>query len=222
MTQSQAKQNLKKPLPRDEKKRLLKLTELESVARAKGYQSIAGVDEAGRGPLAGPVVAAACTIPEKTYFPGINDSKLLNAEERKELFKQLTSKKGVHYGIGIVDHSVIDQINILQATLQAMRDAVHQLPAMPDCLLVDGIHVFLDTIYSEAIVKGDSLSQMIAAASIIAKETRDKIMIDYHKRYPKYGFDEHKGYATVKHREALAKYGPCPIHRVTFNSVASA
>lgn len=210
---------LSKTLPKNERERLTKLTELESAARAKGYRCIAGVDEAGRGPLAGPVVAAACSIPGKLYFPGINDSKLLLPKKRKILFEQLVGHEGVHYGVGVIEHNVIDQINILQATLEAMRAAVKQLPVQPDCLLVDGVHVFLESVYSEPIIKGDSRSQMIAAASIIAKETRDQIMIEYHKQYPEYGFDEHKGYGTEKHRKALAKYGPCPIHRRSFSSV---
>jgi ribonuclease HII len=209
-----------KPPPKCELRRLEKLTELETAARAKGYRCIAGVDEAGRGPLAGPVVAAACSIPQGLYFPGINDSKLLLPKKRKTLFEQITGHKKVHYGVGIVEHSVIDRINILQAALEAMRSAVKQLPVQPDCLLVDGAHCFTESIYSEPVIKGDSRSQMIAAASIIAKEMRDRIMVEYHKRYPEYGFDEHKGYPTEKHRKALAKYGPCPIHRLTFSSVS--
>jgi ribonuclease HII len=206
-----------KPLQTNELKRLEKLTELESAARAKGYQRVVGIDEAGRGPLAGPVVAVACHIPCNTFFPGINDSKLLLPNKRKVIYEQLIQHKGVYYGIGIVDHSRIDEINIFQAALEAMRLAVGHLPMLPDCLLIDGDHPCTKEIYSETIVKGDSRSQMIAAASIIAKETRDKIMQDYHALYPQYGFDEHKGYATQKHRRALAEFGPCPIHRRSFS-----
>jgi ribonuclease HII len=205
-----------KALLKSERKRLEKLTELEKAARSKGYKCVVGVDEAGRGPLAGPVVAAACFIPEGLFFPGINDSKLLLPNKRKAIYTQLLCHENVCYGIGVIENEVIDEINIFQAAMRAMREAVKQLPMQPDCLLVDGNHVFSDSIYSEAIIKGDSRSQMIAAASIIAKETRDKIMIEWHEKYPEYGFDEHKGYSTEKHRESLVKYGPCPIHRRSF------
>lgn len=210
-----------KALPKHEIERLIKLTELETAARAKGYKCIAGVDEAGRGPLAGPVVAAACVIEDRIFFPGINDSKQLLPIKRREIFAQLLGHPGVVYGVGIVEHTEIDRINILQATFEAMRAAVKKLPVEPDCVLVDGSHTFLQTVYSEAIIKGDSRSQVIAAASIIAKETRDQLMMEYHKRYPEYSFDEHKGYATEKHRAALAKYGPCPIHRKSFRTVST-
>jgi ribonuclease HII len=214
---------LKQPqtLPKSEQQRLAKLTEFETKARAEGYQRIVGVDEVGRGSLAGPVVAAACSILEGLFFPGINDSKLLLPKKRKVLFSQLSQHPGVCYGIGIVDHTVIDQINILQATLEAMRAAVRQLPLQPDYLLVDGIHSFMEEIYSEPIIKGDSRSQTIAAASILAKETRDAIMVEYHQLYPQYNFDENKGYATETHRKALSLYGPCPIHRLTFRVSSS-
>ena len=215
-------QKQSKALHKSEKERLEKLTELENGARAKGYKWVVGVDEAGRGPLAGPVVAAACYIPEGLFFPGINDSKLLLPTKRKMLFAQLKAHADVRFGIGIIESSMIDQINILQAAMQAMREAVQKLPLKPDCLLVDGDRIFTDQIYSEAIVKGDSRSQMIAAASIIAKETRDEIMVQLHQYYPQYGFDEHKGYGTEKHRAALAKYGPCPIHRHSFCSLPRA
>lgn len=216
-----APQKQSKALPKSELKRLKKLTELESANRSKGYQYLAGVDEAGRGPLAGPVVAAACCILEGVYFPGINDSKLLTPKVRKSLFEQLLTHDGVSYGIGIVEPAQIDRINILRASLEAMRIAISRLPFRPDCLLVDGLHSPTDEIYTLPIVKGDSLSQMIAAASIIAKETRDQIMIEYHSQYPEYGFADHKGYATSEHCLALAKYGPCPIHRRSFATVAA-
>jgi ribonuclease HII len=209
-------QKRSKASPQSEQARLEKLTELERAAWAKGFKCVVGVDEAGRGPLAGPVVAAACAIPEGVYFPGINDSKLLLPNKRKALFEQLQGHQGVRFGLGIVEAAVIDEINILQAALQAMRQAVAKLPLQPDCLLVDGDRTFLKTIYSEAIIKGDSRSQMIAAASIIAKETRDQIMVQLHEKFPEYGFNEHKGYGTEKHRAALAKYGPCPVHRCSF------
>lgn len=210
-------QKQQKALLKSEEGRLKKLTELEATFRVKGFKCIAGVDEAGRGPLAGPVVAAACSIPEGLFFSGINDSKLLLPKQRKELLKQLLMHEGVAYGIGVIGHFEIDQLNIHHAALAAMRLAVEHLPIQPDCLLVDGKFGFTDKIFTERIVKGDSLSQMIAAASIIAKETRDQMMIYFDKRYPEYGFAEHKGYATAHHREALEKYGPCPIHRRSFS-----
>lgn len=202
--------------PKSEKRRLEKLIEPETLARAKGYRCVAGVDEAGRGPLAGPVLAAACTIPEGIFFGYINDSKLLTSQKRKVLFEQLTTHEGVQFGVGRIEQDEIDRINIYQATLAAMRMAVAQLKEQPDVLLVDGMHLAIEGIHAQRIVQGDRLSQMIAAASIIAKESRDQIMIQYHEVYPEYGFDEHKGYATEKHRAALHKYGPCPLHRRTF------
>lgn len=206
-------------LPKGELKRLKALTALEAEVRSKGFRSIAGVDEAGRGPLAGPVVAAACSIPEGVFFPGINDSKLLTALKRETLYHQITSHPAVHFGIGVVDHVAIDRINILQATFQAMREAVAQMTVEPDYLLVDGQHTFTDKIPSLAVIKGDLRSHMIAAASILAKHRRDQIMIEYDALYPDYGFAAHKGYATEQHRLALAKYGPSPIHRLTFNAI---
>lgn len=197
-----------------EKKRLLQLIQIEAAVRSRGFQQVVGVDEAGRGPLAGPVVAAACLIAEDLFFPGINDSKVLAPQKREELFEQLRIK--TTYGIGIISHEVIDSINILQATHQAMREAVAQLPFTPDYILVDGRPVDFGGIPSEGVIKGDSRSQAIAAASILAKVTRDRIMLYYHEQYPEYGFDEHKGYGTEKHLQMLAKYGPSPIHRRSF------
>jgi ribonuclease HII len=212
--------NLLKALPKSERKRLTKLTELESQARAKGFTSIAGVDEAGRGPLAGPVVAAACMIPEGLFFAGINDSKLLCPKKRKDLFFQLTSHEDILFAVGYVDHAEIDQMNIYRATLKAMQMAIGQLKIKPDYILVDGVKLPVEEgQHAERVIQGDRLSQMIAAASIIAKETRDAYMRQMHERYPEYGFDEHKGYATVKHCAALAKFGPSPVHRRTFKSV---
>lgn len=206
-----------KALPKSEQERLSKLVEFETEAMAKGYKRIAGIDEAGRGPLAGPVVAAACILPEGCFFPGINDSKQLSSKAREDLYLQLISHPDIEYGLGVVDHNVIDTLNIFQATLQAMREAVQQLKQQPDYLLVDGMTLLFKKIPSERIVKGDCRSQSIAAASIIAKERRDQIMRDYHQKYPEYGFDRHKGYGTERHRKALAEYGPCPIHRRSFN-----
>jgi len=210
----------KKPsraLPKSERERLSRLVAIESGLRKRGYSRIARIDEAGRGPLAGPVVAAACVIAEGFFFPGIDDSKKLTPTQRKDLFKRVTAHSQVDYGIGIVEPSVIDSINILQATLLAMRRAVENLPSSPDFLIVDGPQLPFDSTFpSRGIIRGDSQSQSIAAASIIAKQTRDQIMFKYHETYPEYGFDSHKGYGTPKHREALQVHGPCPIHRRSF------
>lgn len=210
-----------KSLPKSERKRLAKLVELEAQARIKGFKLLAGVDEVGRGPLAGPVVAAACSIPEGLFFAGINDSKQLSALQRELLCEQLTSHPEVHWAIGRVDHEEIDRINIYQATLVAMKEAIANLTVKPDYLLVDGLRLQVEGIDSERIIKGDTLSQMIAAASIIAKVDRDRIMRAYHLEFPEFGFDEHKGYSTEKHRLALAKYGPSPIHRKSFETIAA-
>ncbi|NGX53751.1 MAG: Ribonuclease HII [Chlamydiae bacterium] len=207
------------PPPNNEKKRLKKLVKFETEARKRGFERIAGVDEAGRGPLAGPVVAAACLISRGLFFEGINDSKLLTEKRRKALFLQITGHPNVQYGVGIVEPKVIDEINIYQATILAMHQAVEDLPELPDFLLVDAMPLAFRKLPGEIIIKGDMRSQSIAAASIIAKETRDEIMIEYHNRYPQYGFDQHKGYGTVKHKKALEEHGPCPIHRFSFAPV---
>ncbi len=205
----------------EERKRLKKLVVFESAARKKGYSLIAGVDEAGRGPLAGPVVAAACLIAPRIFFSGITDSKLLTPKRRHELFEQLTRDKEIAYGVGIVDHTTIDKVNILQATKMAMCQAVENLSVKPDYLLIDAVVLERSSLPQQSIIKGDRRSQSIAAASIIAKQTRDTIMLKYHKQYPLYGFGDHKGYGTQKHRDALYKHGPCPIHRRSFEPVKS-
>lgn len=204
-----------------EKKRLHALTHFERSARQHGFHVIAGVDEAGRGPLAGPVVAAACIIPDDHFFAGIDDSKKLTALERLRLFEEITNDERISYGVGIVDSDEIDRVNILQASIQAMIQAIACLTQVPDILLVDGMYLPHVTIPSQKIVKGDSLSQSIAAASIIAKETRDMLMAGLDKEWPHYGFAQHKGYGTAQHLEALSKHGPCPIHRKTFEPIKS-
>ena len=188
----------------------------EEEARKKGYHKIAGVDEVGRGPLAGPVVAAACLLPPAISLEGLDDSKKLTPADREALFEQLTTHPEVIYGIGMVDSQQIDTINILQATLQAMLLSVQELSQKPDYLLIDGIHAPKTNIPSKTLVKGDSRSYSIAAASVIAKVTRDRLMLEYHALYPQYGFDSHKGYGTHKHLLALEAEGPCPIHRLSF------
>lgn len=200
--------------------RLRQLLRYEEAARRLGHRILAGVDEAGRGPLAGPVVAAACCIPEGVFFPDINDSKQLTQKQRATLFKQITKKKGVFYGVGIISHEEIDLVNIYQATIKAMIQAINNLKQRPDYLLVDGM-TLPHEIPCEKIIGGDAESQSIAAASIIAKEIRDTLMLKYHEEYPQYGFDRHKGYGTKMHVEAITKHGPCPIHRRSFEPIKS-
>lgn len=183
-----------------------------------GFSHIAGVDEAGRGPLAGPVVACACILPKGVAFHGIKDSKELSPKERKKLSDFLTTHPDIHWSIGIASNEEIDRINILKATLQAMRQAVDGLKQKPDFLLVDGRDKPPTEIECRPIIRGDSLSQSIGAASIIAKVYRDDLMEQYHKQYPLYGFDKHKGYGTALHRKAIEKYGLLPIHRLSFRS----
>lgn len=186
--------------------------------RRKGFRRIAGIDEAGRGPLAGPVTAAAVILPEEHSISGLNDSKKLSACQRENLFLKI-QKTALAVGIGIVNHSEIDKINILQATRLAMKYATEQLKPEPDILLVDGITPMDTPIHQITIKKGDSLSESIAAASIIAKVTRDQLMEKYHITYPHYLFNRHKGYGTRVHLENIKKHGPCPIHRKTFKGV---
>lgn len=200
----------------EEQQRLCDLTCFEEEARQQGYRCIAGVDEAGRGPLAGPVAAAACIIPEGIFFCGIDDSKKLSAMQREALFEQITGRKEVIYSVCIVSADEIDRINIYQATIRAMLDAIAALSVFPDYLLVDGMQLSHPVIPCKKIIKGDTKSQSIAAASIIAKVTRDRIMKEFHERWPLYGFKDHKGYGTERHLSAIAAHGPCPIHRMTF------
>lgn len=202
-----------------ERRRLKKMLLWEGRARKKGYMHVAGVDEAGRGPLAGPVVAAACVLPWGTLIPGIDDSKKLLPSERFLIFQKIMALPGVDYGIGVIDSLIIDQVNILQATFQAMLAAIAALHQQPDYLLVDGNGALETPTPKEAIVGGDSLSLSIAAASIIAKVSRDEMMTAYDRQWPQYGFAAHKGYATNAHVQALLKYGPCPIHRMSFEPV---
>ena len=192
------------------------LLEREVVLWRAGFQAVAGVDEVGRGPLAGPVVACACILPKGVAFHCIQDSKKLKACERKRIADILTCHPDIHWAIGIVSSEKIDQINILKATLLAMQQAIHGLPVRPDFVLVDGRDTPTIEIQTLAIIRGDSLSQSIAAASIIAKVRRDEIMNEYHERYPQYGFNKHKGYATKAHLDAIQVYGLCPLHRRSF------
>ena len=181
----------------------------------QGFHCVCGVDEAGRGPLAGPVYAAAVILPEYEFIPGLNDSKKLTDKRRRELFPVICDK-AVAYGIGIASADEIDEINILQATFLAMSRAINSLPVKPDIALIDGNRAKDFGIPVKTVVKGDSLSASIAAASILAKVSRDDDMLNSAIEYPQYHFDVHKGYGTKLHYEALEKYGPCPIHRRTF------
>ena len=190
----------------------------ETLCIKNGCELVAGVDEAGRGPLAGPVVAAAVILPVGLYIKGLNDSKKLKAETRAKLFETIMSD-AVSIGVGLVSAAEIDELNILRAALEAMRIAVQKLSVKPDFILVDGhIKAPID-IPQQTIKKGDGKSVSIAAASIIAKVTRDKIMDELHEKYPQYNFRKNKGYGTEDHVEALRKFGPSPIHRLTFRQV---
>lgn len=182
----------------------------------KGIQFIAGVDEAGRGPLAGPVVASAVIFARGVLIEGVTDSKKLSAKKREECFHKI-HESALSVGIGIVSHDVIDRINILQASFLAMNKALATLTIQPEYLLVDGNFFRHERFPVENIVKGDSLSHSIAAASIIAKVTRDALMKDLHRQYPQYGFDAHKGYGTKSHIEAIRQFGYSPIHRRSFH-----
>lgn len=179
------------------------------------YELICGVDEAGRGPLAGPVCAAAVILPKGLVIPGLNDSKKLSDKRRRELFP-IIQQEAVSYGIAFASQEEIDEINILQATFLAMRRAIEQLEPKPQFALIDGNRESDFGVPCKTVIKGDSLSANIAAASVLAKVTRDNYMIEAAERYPGYGFEIHKGYGTKAHYEALERLGPCPIHRRTF------
>ncbi len=189
--------------------------QIEDSFYAQGYRVICGVDEAGRGPLAGPVCAAAVILPEHLEIPGLTDSKKLTDKKRRELFP-LIQEQAVAYGIGLASQEEIDEINILQATFLAMERALSQLDVRPDMVLIDGNRERDFGVPVQTVIKGDSLSANIAAASILAKVTRDNLMVELAKQYPQYGFEIHKGYGTKAHYEALRQYGASPIHRRSF------
>jgi ribonuclease HII len=191
------------------------LWKFEKKAYRKGFARIAGIDEAGRGPLAGPVVSAAVILPAVFPVSDIKDSKKLTPKKRKYLYEKIF-EYAVSIGIGIIDPAQIDRMNILQSSLFSMKMAVENLSPPPDYLLIDGQFQIASDTDQEPIIKGDSLSISIAAASIIAKETRDRLMERYDLDYPQYGFAQHKGYPTSAHKEAIIKYGCCPIHRRSF------
>ena len=189
--------------------------EIENSLYSNGFRVICGVDEAGRGPLAGPVCAAAVILPKGLEIPGLTDSKKLSDKKRRELFP-IIKEQALAYGIGLASHEEIDEINILQATYLAMERALAQLNVRPDIALIDGNRAKDFGLPVRTVVKGDSLSMNIAAASILAKVTRDDLMLELAQTYPQYGFDIHKGYGTKVHYEALREHGASPIHRMSF------
>ena len=196
-----------------ERARLEGMREFENKYSDLAY--VAGIDEAGRGPLAGPVVAAAVILPKYIFLPFLNDSKKVTEKRRDVLFDEI-KQNAIAYGIGIASNTLIDEINILQATYEAMREAINALEKTPDVLLVDAVHIPDINIKQVGIVKGDAKSVNIAAASILAKVTRDRLMAEYDKIYPEYGFASNKGYGTATHIAALNEVGPCAIHRKSF------
>tara|TARA_B100000315_G_scaffold259295_1_gene314778 strand:- start:11868 stop:12518 length:651 start_codon:yes stop_codon:yes gene_type:complete len=192
----------------------------EAEAYARGFRCVAGIDEAGRGPLAGPVVAAAVVLPRKKTFPGLKDSKCLSPVRRERLFIQiLNSARGV--SVGYANAAEIDAFGILPATRNAMQRAVHGLSFQADCLLTDAVNLPDLNIVQRIIVKGDSLSHSIAAASVVAKVTRDRTMSKLHDQYPQYNFHVHKGYGTAEHLRLLNQFGPCEVHRKCFRPIAN-
>lgn len=200
----------------EEKQRLIKLSKYEMEYYCKGYLSIAGIDEAGRGPLAGPVVAAAVILPKGMIIEGVNDSKKVSEKKREKLYDEII-EKAVSWGVGIKDNNIIDEINILEATRLAMHEAIENLKIKPDFIFIDAEKkVNTNGIPYLPIIKGDALSISIASASIIAKVTRDRMMREYDAIYPEYGFEKHKGYGTKAHIQAIRENGLTPIHRKSF------
>lgn len=198
-----------------EKRMLQEMQVYERELRDRGVRYIAGIDEVGRGPLAGPVVAAAVILPEDFDVLGVNDSKKLSEKRREELFIKI-KEKAIAWAIGMADNRIIDEINILQATKQAMREAVGNLEVEPEHLLIDAVKLEDVDIPQTSIIKGDEKSLSVAAASILAKVTRDHMMVDYANEFPGYAFEKNKGYGTKAHYEGLRAQGLCPIHRKTF------
>ena len=193
----------------------INLWEIENSLYAEGYKAICGVDEAGRGPLAGPVCAAAVILPRGLELPGLNDSKKLTDKKRRELFP-IIKEQAIAYGIGFASHEEIDEINILQATYLAMERALQQLEGKADFAIIDGNRAKDFGLPVRTVIKGDSLSASIAAASVLAKVSRDDIMLEMAEKYPEYAFEVHKGYGTKAHYEALRAHGHSPIHRMSF------
>ena len=199
-----------------EEQRLNMLKQYENDLRNKGYKYICGIDEAGRGPLAGPVVVASVIMPENSMIEGVNDSKKVSEKKREKLY-DLILEEAISYGVGIIGQDEIDEINILNATKKGLTTSLKELTAKPDLIIVDALtHIDTLGIPYESIIKGDAKCYSISAASIIAKVTRDRIMREWDKIYPQYGFAQHKGYGTSAHINALKEYGPCPLHRRAF------
>ncbi len=199
-----------------EEERLKKLKEIDKEWFKKGAKKICGIDEAGRGPLAGPVVVAAVIMPQDSMIEGVNDSKKVSERKREKLYEEITSS-AIAWGVGIIDQKEIDEINILNATKKGLTKALTELSQKPDIILVDAL-TGINTIGIpyESIIKGDAKSYSIAAASIVAKVTRDRIMRQWSEVYPQYGFEKHKGYGTAAHIKAIKENGICPLHRKTF------
>ena len=199
-----------------ERERLTTLKEIETKLYKEGTHYICGIDEAGRGPLAGPVVVAAVIMPKDSFIEGVNDSKKVSEKKREKLYEEITST-AIAWGVGIIDQKEIDDINILQATKKALTMSLQSLAIKPNLILVDALKD-IDTlgIPYQSIIKGDAKCYSIAAASIIAKVTRDRIMRQWDELYPEYGFEKNKGYGTAIHIATLKEYGPCPLHRKTF------
>jgi len=198
-----------------EMQRLHEMYKFEREAFQQGIRYVAGIDEAGRGPLAGPVVAACVMLPENCLIEGVNDSKKLSASKREKLY-EIIMEKAISVGVGIVDEKTIDEINILNAAKLAMKKAVEQVAPAPELLLIDALELSDLYIPQKSIIKGDATCFSIAAASIIAKVTRDRMLDELDDMYPVYGFKKHKGYGTAQHIDAIKKYGICPIHRISF------
>ena len=199
-----------------ELERLTNLKSMEKELYEKGFEYICGIDEAGRGPLAGPVVVAGVIMPKDSMIEGVNDSKKVSEKKREKLYDVIL-EEAISYSVAIIGQDVIDEINILNATKQGVTKVVEELDVKPNLILVDALtHINTKGIPYDSIIKGDAKCYNIAAASIIAKVTRDRIMREWDEIYPQYGFINHKGYGTAKHIEAIKEYGPCPIHRKTF------
>ncbi|MBI3803306.1 MAG: ribonuclease HII [Nitrospirae bacterium] len=208
------------PLDTEEARRLFKMTLFERILSLDGYRQVCGIDEAGRGPLAGPVVAAAVILPAAISLPGIRDSKLLTAKQREAFYERIL-QEAIAVGVGVVDNITIDEINILQATYLAMQKSLQSLRIQPDYLLIDALTLPNTAIPQRGLIRGDNLSVSIAAASIVAKVTRDRLMDQYHQEFPSYNFISHKGYGTGEHLKNIRMFGPCHIHRKSFRGVLS-
>ena len=198
-----------------EEERLQKMLEIEEGLYSKGIKLVCGVDEAGRGPLCGPVVAAAVILKPDSKIEGVNDSKKLSEKKREQVYEAIM-QNALAVGVGMSDVDVIESVNILNATKLAMKEAISKLKVQPEYVLIDGNQMIDITIPGETVVHGDAISESIAAASIVAKVTRDRMLIEWDKEYPEYGFAKHKGYGTKAHTDAIAKYGLTPLHRPSF------